>query len=84
MRARLIHLRKGICGKCCNEIKDTIVMDHIKPIALGGAEFDINNLQLLCKVCNKIKTRQDAKDIAKQREVEKKLVRGQITLPKAV
>lgn len=48
-----------------------IVMDHIKPIALGGDEWDINNLQTLCIDCNKIKTAQDAKDIAKQRAIDK-------------
>ncbi len=45
--------------------------DHIIPIALGGEEFDINNVQTFCLKCNKIKTSQDAKDIAKQRRIEK-------------
>ena len=33
------------------------VVDHIQAIALGGAEWDINNLQTLCIACNKHKTR---------------------------
>ena len=36
-------------------------------------EFDIANVQTLCIVCNKIKTRQDAKTIAKFRRLEKEL-----------
>lgn len=43
------------------------IVDHIEPIALGGEEFDINNLQTLCQRCNKIKTRGDMKRIAFQR-----------------
>lgn len=45
------------------------VADHIIPIALGGAEFDLNNVQLLCDECNKRKTAQDAAKIAKRRKL---------------
>lgn len=34
-------------------------VDHIIPIGLGGAELDIDNLQLLCPECNKVKTHYD-------------------------
>ena len=30
--------------------------DHIKPIALGGAKYDYDNLQALCRKCNASKT----------------------------
>jgi 5-methylcytosine-specific restriction endonuclease McrA len=43
------------------------IVDHKIPIALGGAEFDENNLWLLCGVCNKEKTKQDIALIAKKR-----------------
>jgi len=57
------------------EIADTskLIGDHIMPIAIGGAEFDINNVQTLCIACNKIKTKRDAKRIAKFRKREKEL-----------
>lgn len=55
------------------ETKGNFVVDHINPIALGGDEWDINNLQTLCLKCNKIKTAQDMKNIAKQRRINKKL-----------
>jgi len=59
-------------------IKDgELVADHIIPIALGGEQWDINNLQTLCIKCNKIKTKEDAKNIAKLRRIEKKLSNGQ-------
>lgn len=48
-----------------------LVGDHIIPIALGGPQWDINNVQTLCIKCDKIKTAQDFKDIAKQRKIEK-------------
>ena len=48
------------------------IADHIIPIALGGPEFDLNNVQLLCERCNKEKTVKDAFDIAKKRQVLKR------------
>ena len=42
--------------------------DHIVPIALGGKEWDINNLQTLCKKCHKKKTEEDIKEICKVRK----------------
>lgn len=59
------------------ETISNFVVDHITPIAIGGDEWDINNLQTLCLNCNKIKTKQDAKKIAKQRNIEKNLKGGQ-------
>jgi len=50
---------------------EKFVVDHIKPIALGGDEWDINNLQTLCFKCNKIKTREDIRKIANLRKSEK-------------
>ena len=40
-----------------------LIGDHIKPIALGGDEWDIKNIQTLCSKCNKIKTKQDHKKL---------------------
>ncbi len=56
------------------ETVTNLIGDHIIPIALGGEEFDLNNVQTLCLKCNKIKTSQDAQDIAKQRRIEKNIV----------
>lgn len=57
------------------EIADTsnLIGDHIIPIAVGGAEFDIDNVQTLCIQCNKLKTKRDAGAIAKHRRREKEL-----------
>lgn len=49
-----------------------LIGDHIKPIALGGDEWDLDNIQTLCKKCDKKKTKQDHKDLSKQRMIEKK------------
>ncbi|MGD6808587.1 MAG: HNH endonuclease [Candidatus Bathyarchaeia archaeon] len=46
----------------------TFTADHIVPIALGGDEFDLNNIQLLCEVCDKKKTAKDLAKIAKLRK----------------
>lgn len=53
------------------DVRTNLIGDHIIPIALGGEEFDLNNVQTLCLTCNKIKTSKDLKNIAKQRRREK-------------
>jgi 5-methylcytosine-specific restriction endonuclease McrA len=85
IRARAFRRDNYTCKHCgrrfvieCNDdvvIGDTahLVGDHIIPIAVGGKEFDINNVQTLCVECNKIKTRRDARIIAKHRRREKEL-----------
>ena len=40
------------------------VADHIIPIAIGGDEFDLKNVQWLCAPCNKEKTKHDQATIA--------------------
>ena len=82
LRLKCLERDDYTCVKC-GDAEINPIADHIKPIALGGDEWDINNLQTLCQKCNKIKTRQDAKDIAKLRRVENIIVDGQITLPTA-
>lgn len=60
------------CVKCGKEGTDSsLVGDHIKPIALGGEEFDVDNVQTLCILCDKIKTKEDQAKIGKQRRIEK-------------
>jgi 5-methylcytosine-specific restriction protein A len=34
-------------------------VDHIKAIEFGGAEYDQDNLQSMCKPCHERKTRHD-------------------------
>lgn len=48
-----------------------LIGDHIIPIALGGDEWDIDNIQTLCKDCNKIKTAKDIREIAAVRKAIK-------------
>lgn len=48
-----------------------LVGDHIIPIAIGGDEYDLDNVQTLCIDCDKDKTKKDQTKIAKQRRIEK-------------
>lgn len=57
-----------------------LVADHIIPIAIGGKQWDINNIQTLCIDCDKIKTKQDQANIGKARRIEKKMVHGQTNI----
>lgn len=78
MRSKLIRERNRICNHCKRKFNtDELIADHIIPIALGGKEFDENNIQILCNACDKIKTKQDHKDIAKLRKDEKLEAVGQ-------
>ncbi|SFR15316.1 HNH endonuclease [Desulfoscipio geothermicus] len=53
---RVIYERDGgICMKCGKEVpnkKGGYHVDHIVPISEGGAEWDLNNLELSCPECN--------------------------------
>lgn len=71
------------CVKCGKQptLVNTLIADHIKAIAIGGDEWDINNIQTLCPECHKIKTAIDAKKISKLREIEKKQTNGQMLIP---
>lgn len=73
LRLRLMAESKFTCQKCGRqpESRNDLILDHIKPIALGSAEFDKENLQILCIPCNKIKTAKDMKAIADYRRLEK-------------
>ena len=54
-----------------------LIADHIIAIALGGKQWDKLNIQTLCEECNKIKTKEDAAEIAKLRREEKLEAIGQ-------
>ena len=43
------------CNLCKDMFKCSIIIDHIRPLFLGG-ENNLNNYQGLCDMCNKIKT----------------------------
>ena len=79
IRFKAFERDNNTCKNCKKQFEaEDLVGDHIIPITLGGEEFDIDNVQTLCRdICNKIKTKQDHKDIAKQRRIEKKLINGQ-------
>jgi len=50
--AKLMTLQRGQCAVCrCDLRKEKTHLDHIEPLALGGAHDD-KNMQLLCKPCN--------------------------------
>jgi len=57
-----------------------LIGDHIIPIALGGEEFDLVNVQTLCIPCDKTKTKKDQKNIGILRKKIKLKKQGQIML----
>jgi 5-methylcytosine-specific restriction endonuclease McrA len=79
LRDKIAHEKDYHCSSCNTKITERgrFVLDHITPIALGGAEFDEANLQILCFECDKIKTAKDMTLIAKRRRDERILSNGQ-------
>lgn len=51
---RVIYERDGgICMKCGKRVqKGDYHVDHIMPLAAGGDEWDLGNLELSCPECN--------------------------------
>ena len=70
------------CVHYLNEVYDDSQLhaDHITPIALGGDEWDMNNIQTLCEECHKKKTAKDAAKISQRRRVEELQQKGQTQL----
>ena len=46
--------RHPLCAECLKNgvITPAVIVDHIVPIAEGGAELDESNLQSLCPACH--------------------------------
>lgn len=51
---RVIYARDGgVCMKCGKRVRENDYhVDHIVPLAAGGDEWDLNNLELSCPKCN--------------------------------
>jgi|GEM_PF-1132073 len=84
LREKVLKRDNYRCVKCGSNGRDNtnfgrveLIADHIVPIALGGDEWDINNIQTLCSECNKIKTKEDMRKIAIARRKDKHLSKGQ-------
>lgn len=61
-KCRLVILKQEPCCRQCakNEIVTPAQMvDHIIPMAIGGAPLDPENLQPLCNSCHAAKSKQD-------------------------
>jgi 5-methylcytosine-specific restriction endonuclease McrA len=75
MRRRVRDEQGGKCARCRQVVHESnaqgdphihhrYVLDHIRPIAMGGDQWARDNLQVLCRRCNRIKTARDMGTIA--------------------
>ena len=75
MRGLVLLEQEGKCAHCQKLIPKSVVtegrqpyrpwvLDHIRPIAMGGDQWAPGNLQVLCSRCNRIKTARDMGRIA--------------------
>ncbi|MGA4020423.1 HNH endonuclease [Ralstonia nicotianae] len=60
---RLYELQRGCCAYCAKRLGKKYDVDHIVPLALGGANGK-ENLQILCPSCNRKKQAADPIDYA--------------------
>lgn len=59
--------------KCKNCGSNTnLECDHIEAVALGGDQWSLDNLQILCYDCHKIKTAEDVGKLAQVKNLRKK------------
>ena len=76
MRRLVLLEQEGKCARCHQEIPKSrpegrrhhphpFILDHIRPIAMDGDQWAMENLQVLCTRCNKIKTARDMGAIAR-------------------
>lgn len=72
VRVKAFERDDHTCQDCGEKKEESeLIADHITPVALGGDEWDLSNVQTLCKECDKKKTSKDLKEIAKLRRKEK-------------
>lgn len=55
---RLLALQRGKCACCAKRLNRKYEIDHVVPLARGGAHCD-SNMQLLCPRCNRSKGAND-------------------------
>lgn len=61
-KLRVMHLASEPLCRMCRMMGKLIPgneVDHIVPLAIGGARFDGGNLQTLCRPCHQQKTQED-------------------------
>lgn len=61
---RLYEKQDGLCGTCWSILLGEYEIDHIVPVSKGGSS-DPDNLQLLCRTCNRSKHAKDNEEFKK-------------------
>ena len=56
MRRQVLDAANWQCARCGKYARE---VDHIRPLEKGGAPFDLQNLQPLCFIDHRDKTRQE-------------------------
>lgn len=68
MSTDTVYDKKDFCELCgITNDRSPLEIDHILPRALGGANGP-SNLQTICVICHKEKTKKDVRDIAEMRQ----------------
>jgi len=60
IRERILLRDEYTCRKCGSVTVD-LVVDHVVPLCVGGAESDVNR-QCLCKRCHDLKSEAEGKE----------------------
>ena len=57
VRVEVLNRDNWQCVQC--GARGSLEVDHITPVRKGGAEYDLGNLQSLCKRCHSVKTQSE-------------------------
>jgi 5-methylcytosine-specific restriction endonuclease McrA len=77
-RIDVLHANGGLCHHCgeiINTAREKFEIEHVLPIALGGAD-DFTNTKPIHLHCHRKKTRDDIRKIAKAKRVKAKFEGG--------
>ena len=73
---RSLYIKKNaLCEQCKRDgfITSSQMVDHIKPMSLGGMALDISNLQALCNKCHAKKSSREGLEYRKGIKEYKKI-----------
>jgi 5-methylcytosine-specific restriction endonuclease McrA len=78
LRKNILEEQGGLCARCKGKIDiydhdHPFILDHIIPLAMGGSQWDRENLQDLCYKCNLWKTKKDLGRIARYKRLKERM-----------
>ena len=79
MKMKVVARQRMFCNNCNDDLDETLEIDHVIPLFLGGTN-DLDNLAALCPKCHRKKSNQERENARLNREAQKwKIQKGLIS-----